>query len=338
MFNEMQLDAMLSTPSQALIEDIQKLDGDIMILGAGGKVGPTLSLMARRAVEAAGVSKRVIAVSRFSDPIVVKLLKENNVEMISADLTDPEQIAKLPRVKNIIYMVGRKFGTSGNACDTWMMNVCVPTLVTQHFRDSRYVVFSTGNVYPLSPVAGCGSKEEDPTGPVGEYAMTSLGRERVFEYAAKHYGAKVLVYRLNYAVDLRYGVLCDIAENILNDRPISVRTPCFNCVWQGYANEVAIRALTLAKDGVEYLNVTGPEMVSVRAAAEKLGAILGREPKYDGEETGVALLSNAGKCMKTFGYPAVGIDQMIEWQAEWLKQGGRLLGKPTHFEERKGNF
>ncbi len=338
MFTEQYLDELLSTPSQALVEDVKKLDGDIMILGAGGKVGPTLSLMAKRAVDAAGVCKRVIAVSRFSDPLVVKVLSENGVEMLSADLTDPEQVKTLPKVRNIIYMLGRKFGTAGNACDTWMINVGVPTLVTQHFGDANYVVFSTGNVYPLSPVAGCGSKETDAVGPVGEYAMTSLGRERIFEYAARKYGAKVLIYRLNYAVDLRYGVLCDVATNILNGQPISVRTPCFNCVWQGYANEVAIRALLLADNPVEYLNVTGPEMVSVRDAAEKLGALLGKEPIYEGEETEVALLSNAGKCIKHFGYPSVGVEQMIEWQAEWLKAGGRLLGKPTHFEERKGNF
>lgn len=338
MFNEQYLDELLSMPGQGVIEDIKKLDGDIMILGAGGKVGPTLSVMARRAVEAAGLDKRVIAVSRFTDPMVVKVLKENGVEMLGADLTDPEQVKSLPRVKNIIYMLGRKFGTAGNACDTWMINVGVPTMVTQHFRDANYVVFSTGNVYPLTKVSGCGSREEDAVAPVGEYAMTSLGRERIFEYAAKNYGAKVLIYRLNYAVDLRYGVLCDVAANILNGDPISVRTPCFNCVWQGYANEVAIRALTLAGNPVEYLNVTGPETVSVRDAAAKLGALLGREPVFEGEETDIALLSNAGKCMKLFGYPAVSVDQMIEWQAEWLKAGGRLLGKPTHFEERKGNF
>lgn len=338
MFNEQYLDELLSVPGPGVIEDIKKLDGDIMILGAGGKVGPTLSVMARRAVEAAGLDKRVIAVSRFTDPMVVKVLKENGVEMLSADLTDPEQVRSLPKVKNIIYMLGRKFGTAGNACDTWMINVGVPTMVTQHFRDANYVVFSTGNVYPLTKVSGCGSREEDAVAPVGEYAMTSLGRERIFEYAAKNYGAKVLIYRLNYAVDLRYGVLCDIASNILDGNPISVRTPCFNCVWQGYANEVAIRALTLANNPVEYLNVTGPEMVSVKAAAQELGRLLGKEPVFGGEETDIALLSNAGKCMKLFGYPSVGVEQMIEWQAEWLKAGGRLLGKPTHFEERKGNF
>jgi len=338
MFDEKYLDEMLSTPSAGLIDDVKQLDGDIMILGAGGKVGPQLALMAKRAVDAAGVSKRVIAVSRFSDPYVVELLKNNQVEMISADLTDYEQLRQLPKVKNIIYMVGRKFGTNGQEGDTWMMNAGVPALVTQHFGDARYVVFSTGNVYPLSSLSEGGSRECDPVGPVGEYAMSSLGRERVFEYAAKHLGAKVLVYRLNYAIDLRYGVLCDIANNILAKQPISVRTPCFNCVWQGYVNEVALRSLLLASEKVEYLNVTGPETLSVRAVAERLGQLLGEEPIFEGEETTQGLLSNASKCIGHYGYPAYGAEQLMVWQAEWLKQGGRLLNKPTHFEERKGKF
>ena len=338
MFDEKYLDDILSSPSTGLIEDFKKLDGDIMILGAGGKVGPQLALMAKRAVEAAGGNKRVIAVSRFSDPYVVELLKNNQVEMISADLTDPKQVNALPKVQNIIYMVGRKFGTSSQAGDTWMMNAGVPTLVTSHFGAARYVVFSTGNVYPLSDLSHGGSLETDPVGPVGEYAMSSLGRERIFEYAAHHMGAKVLMFRLNYAIDLRYGVLCDIANNILAKNPISVRTPCFNCVWQGYVNEVALRSLLLAHENVEYLNITGPETVSVRVAAEKLGALLGEEPIFDGEETNQALLSNASKCIGHFGYPAYGVEQLIKWQAEWLKDGGRLLNKPTHFEERKGKF
>ncbi len=338
MFDEKYLDDLLSTPGTALIEDFKRLDGDIMILGAGGKVGPQLALMAKRAADAAGSGKRIIAVSRFSDPYVVELLKENQVEMISADLTDPAQVKALPKVKNIIYMVGRKFGTSAQAGDTWMMNAGVPTLVTSHFGASRYVVFSTGNVYPLSDLANGGSRECDPVGPVGEYAMSSLGRERIFEYAARHLGAKVLMFRLNYAIDLRYGVLCDIAANILEKKPVSVRTPCFNCVWQGYVNEVALRSLLLASENVEYLNVTGPETISVRAAAEAMGSMLGEEPIFDGEETNQALLSNASKCIRHFGYPAYGAEQLMIWQAEWLKNGGRLLNKPTHFEERKGKF
>lgn len=338
MFTESMLDEILSRPGQALVEDMKKLDGDIMIVGAGGKVGPTLAIMAKRAVREAGIDKKVIAVSRFSDPFVVKALTEYGVQMIKCDLSKPSEIALLPRVKNIVYMLGRKFGTSGNAHETWMTNVCIPAYVTEHFKNADYVVFSTGNVYPFTDVSLGGSLETDEPNPVGEYAMSCLGRERVFENAAKKYGAKVLMYRLNYAIDLRYGVLCDMASAILAEKPISLRSPAFNCVWQGYANEVALRALMHASSDVEYLNVTGPETVSVLRAAEKLGKLLGKTPVFEGESTNAALLSNAGKCMRLFGYPSASVDQMIVWQAEWLRSGGRLLNKPTHFEERKGNF
>ena len=207
MWNEAQLDEALSTPSQALIDDMAKLDGDIMILGAGGKVGPTLSVMAKRAVEASGVDRKVIAVSRFTDPFVVALMEKEHVECISCDLTKPEQIAQLPKVKNIIYMAGRKFGTNGAECETWEMNVAVPAYVTQHFGDARYVVFSTSNVYPFATPKSGGNTEDVTPSPIGEYAISCLGRERIFEYAARHFGAKVVNFRLSYAIDLRYGIL-----------------------------------------------------------------------------------------------------------------------------------
>ena len=338
MFTESMLDELLSRPSAALISDIKKLDGDIMIIGAGGKVGPTLAVMAKRAVQEAGLDKRVIAVSRFSDPLAADMLAKAGVEMIACDLSKPDEIRALAKIKNIIYMLGRKFGTTGNAHETWMTNVCIPAYVTEHFEDARYVVFSTGNVYPFSEVALGGSVETDAPDPVGEYAMSCLGRERVFENAAKKYGASVLMYRLNYAIDLRYGVLCDMGNSILSGKPIGLRSPAFNCVWQGYANEVALRSLLLASKDVEYLNVTGPETVSVVRAADALGKLLGKQPLFEGEPTNKALLSNAGKCMQLFGYPSVSVQELISWQAEWLLSGGRLLNKPTHFEERKGNF
>lgn len=338
MLTESMLDEMLSRPSAAVIKDMKTLSGDIMIIGAGGKVGPTLAVMAKRAVKEAGLDKRVIAVSRFSDPFAANALAQAGVEMIRCDLTNPDEIRALPKVKNIVYMLGRKFGTTGNAHETWMTNVCIPAYVTGHFGDARYVVFSTGNVYPFTDVALGGSIETDAPDPVGEYAMSCLGRERVFENAAKQYGASVLIYRLNYAIDLRYGVLCDMANSILSEKPISLRSPAFNCVWQGYANEVALRSLLHTSEAVEYLNVTGPETVSVVRAAEALGALLGKKPLYEGEKTDKALLSNAGKCMKLFGYPSVSVSEMISMQANWLLSGGRLLNKPTHFEERKGKF
>lgn len=329
---------MLSMPSEALVRDLEELDGDIMILGAGGKVGPTISVMLKKACDKCEKKRNVYAVSRFTDPFVIDLLKKEGVEMLSADLTDPDQIAALPKVPNIIYMVGRKFGTSQSACDTWQMNVAVPSMVTRHFGDARYVVFSTGNVYPFARLEDGGCAEDIEPAPVGEYGMSSLGRERIFEYAAKQYGAKVLMFRLNYAVDFRYGVLFDLAKTILSGQPVSLNVPAFNCVYQRYVSEVAIRSLKLASNEVEYLNVTGPETISVKAAATELAEKLGKEVTFTGTPSEVALLSNSQKCIKHFGYPDMGVSEMIELQAEWLLGGGRELGKPTHFEEQKGKF
>lgn len=338
MLNEKELDEMLSTPSQALIEDMKRLDGDIMILGAGGKMGPTLALLANRAVKAAGVDKKVYAVSRFSDPIVVDLLKANKIEIISADLTKDSDLEKIPYAKNIIYMAGKKFGTDGNESETWAMNASVPTLITRKFKNSSFVAFSTGNVYPIVPLSSGGCTEKTNPEPIGEYAMSSLARERIFEHAAKEFGSKALIYRLNYAVDLRYGVLYDLSNKIINGEPISVNSPAFNCVWQGYANEVALRSLLHTSSPASFLNVTGPETVSVEYAAKKLGEYLGKQPLFEGAGSNDAYINNAAKCFELFGYPLVTLNTMIKWQAEWVLSGGRALGKPTHFEERKGSY
>ncbi len=338
MWNEMQLDEALSIPGEALVRDMARLDGDIMILGAGGKVGPTLSVMARRAVERSGAPRRVIAVSRFTDPFARELLQKESVECLPADLTDAGQIAALPKVKNIIFMAGRKFGTAGSACETWEMNAAVPALVTRHFGDARYVVFSTSNVYPFSRPDSGGCDESVPPSPIGEYAISCLGRERIFEYAARHYGAKVLNFRLSYAVDLRYGVLFDLCRWILAGEPVPLGVPAFNCVWQRYVNEVALRALHLADENAQSLNVTGPETVSVRQAATRLAELLGRDVTFAGTEGERGILCNAQKCVELFGYPDMGVAEMMRHQAEWVLQGGRQLGKPTHFEEQKGNF
>ncbi|MGI6670663.1 MAG: NAD-dependent epimerase/dehydratase family protein [Christensenellales bacterium] len=338
MFNEEHLNDLLSTPSQALVEDMQRLDGNIMVLGAGGKIGPTLTRMALRAVQQAGTDAQVWAVSRFTEPGLQAELDAWGARTVVADLNDPVAVAALPKVPNILYLAGRKFGTQGNAHETWAMNVSVPTLVTRHFGAARYVVYSTGNVYPLVPLHTGGCTEEVPPDPVGEYAMTSLGRERVFEYAAAHLGAQVVLFRLNYAVDLRYGVLYDIAENILAGKPVSLRTPVFNCVWQRYVNEVTLRCLLLAGSEVTALNITGPETASVQQVAQRLGALLGKQPLFEGDPGERALLSNAGRCMARFGYPDVSLDTLIQWQAQWLLAGGRTLNKPTHFEEQEGRY
>ncbi len=337
-WTEEKLNELLTTPSGALAAELGALEGDILVLGAGGKMGPTLCVLAKNALRAAGVDKRVIAVSRFSDPLVVELLEKSGVELVSADLLQPGALQALPDAENIIYMAGKKFGTQGNEYATWAMNTWLPSRVAERYRHSRIVVFSSGNLYPKVPVGSGGATEQTPTEPGGEYCMSCQGRERMFEYAAKTFGTRVAVYRLNYAVDLRYGVLYDMAKNILEGTPISVTTPSFNCIWQGDANEAALRLLGHASPEVFRLNVTGPETAGVRATAEKLGALLGKAPVFTGEETDTAYLSNAGKMFSLFGYPTVPLETLIAWQAQWILDGGRALGKPTHFEERKGSY
>ena len=268
----------------------------------------------------------------------VELLRENGVEMISADLLAPGALDSLPDAENVIYMAGKKFGTDGNEYATWAMNTWLPSRVAERYQNSRIVVFSSGNLYPKVGVHSGGATEETRTEPVGEYCMSCQGRERMFEYAAKTYGTRVAVYRLNYAVDLRYGVLYDMAHNILEGKPISITTPSFNCIWQGDANEAALRLLGHASAEVFTLNVTGPETAGVQETAKKLGALLGREPIFTGEASDTAYLNNAGKMFRLFGYPTVPLETLIEWQAQWILDGGRALGKPTHFEERKGSY
>lgn len=338
MWTEEKLDKLLSEPSAALIEDIKKIKGDIMVLGAGGKMGPTLCVLCKNAIKKAGIDKRVIAVSRFSDPIATELLKSQGVEIIPCDLLDKEKLYALPEVENIIYMAGRKFGTDGEEWKTWAMNATLPAFVADKFKKSNIVVFSSGNIYPIVPLSSGGCVETDRPGPVGEYTMSCLARERAFEYAANTYGTKIFIYRLNFAVDLRYGVLYDMANNIINGKPISLTTPCLNAIWQGSANEIAIRGLLHAASPVCKMNVTGPETVSIRKAASELGQYLGKEPVFEGEEGNDAYLNDASAAMEIFGYPQVSIKTLIRWQAEWLLDGGRGLGKPTHFEERKGSY
>lgn len=338
MWTEEKLDALLTQPSEALVTDIKAIEGDIMVLGAGGKMGPSLCVLAKRAAEMAGINKRIIAVSRFSDPLVVNLLNRHGVEMISADLLDRQQREALPQVKNIIFMAGKKFGTDGNEWQTWAMNATLPAFVAEQFQNSNIVVFSSGNTYPMVPIGSGGCDETDRQAPIGEYAMSCLARERAFAYAAHAYGTKVFIYRLNFAVDLRYGVLYDLAEKILSDMPISLETPAFNIIWQGSANEMAIRGLLYAGAPAVAMNITGPETLSVRKTALELGRLLGKEPAFEGQEGNDAYLNNAALAMETFGYPAVSAKTLIRWQAQWLLDGGRGLGKPTHFEERKGRY
>nr|MBQ4319899.1 NAD-dependent epimerase/dehydratase family protein [Clostridia bacterium] len=337
-WTEEKLNEMLCTPSDALVADIAKIEGDILVLGASGKMGPTLCMLAKNAIDKAGIAKKVYAVARFSDKESEKLLRDNGVETITCDLSNTQQLAALPDCKNIIYMAGRKFGTDGNEWQTWGMNSLVPAFVVDRFRDANYVVFSSGNIYPKTNISLGGCSEKMPTGPIGEYAESCLARERTFEYGANTFGAKVFMYRLNYAVDLRYGVIYDIAKKIMEGTPISLSMPTFNCVWQGYANEVAIRGLLHCENPVNIMNVTGPETVSVKKTALTLASMLGKEAIIVDEPSDTALLSDSAKCMETFGYPTVSVNTLIKWQAEWIIDGGRALGKPTHFEERNGKF
>lgn len=338
MWTEEKLNSLLTAPSQALIDDMKKIKGDIMVLGAGGKMGPTLCVLAKNACKAAGIDKKIYAVSRGSDKIATELMLENGIEFIAADLLDKDQLYALPEVENVIYMAGKKFGTDGNEWQTWAMNSTLPAFVADKFQKSNIVVFSSGNIYPIVPLSDGGCKESDRPVPTGEYAMSCLARERAFEYAANTFGTNIFIYRLNFAVDLRYGVLFDLADKIMKGEPISLSTPCFNFIWQGSANEIAIRGLLYASSPACIMNVTGPETVSIKKAAIELGSYLGKEPVFENECGTDAYLNDASLAMETFGYPKVSAKTLIRWQAEWLLDGGRTLGKPTHFEERKGSY
>lgn len=333
-----ELEMKLSQPSDDLIQDIQKIDGDILILGVAGKMGPTLAKLAVNATRQAGVNKRVIGVSRFSEKALQNDLEDHGVETIAADLLDEQQLQQLPEVSNVIYMVGKKFGTQGNEHTTWAMNSYLPGRVAEKYKDSRIVVFSSGNVYPLTPVALGGADEEHQTGPLGEYAQSCLGRERVFEFFSHKYQIPLVQFRLNYAIDMRYGVLLEVAKAVKEGRSIDLRMGHANVIWQGDANEMAIRSLSVCDYPPRILNVTGPETVSIRWLAERFGERFGVKPEFIHEEQATALLSNASQAHQLFGYPKISLRQMIDWTAEWLAAGGSTLNKPTHFQEREGNF
>ncbi|MFI6708199.1 NAD-dependent epimerase/dehydratase family protein [Nonomuraea sp. NPDC050478] len=330
-----ELEERLARPSAGLVADLAALDGDIMILGAGGKLGPSL---VRLALNATGGDRRIIAVSRFSEPGLADALAGAGATVVSADVADDRALRELPEAPNVVFLVGAKFGTQGREHATWFTNTYLPGRVADRFRGSRIAALSTGNVYPLVPVAGGGSVEDDPAGPVGEYAMSCLGRERTLAHFAEAHGTPMALIRLNYAVELRYGVLVDLAQKVLAGEPVDLTTGQVNVVWQGYANEVTLRSLRLAATPPYVLNVTGPERISVRWAALELGARLGVEPEFTGEEAPTALLSDASRCHRLFGYPGITPLELIDHIAGWVAGGGPLLGKPTKFERRDGRF
>ena len=335
---ETELDERLSRPNERDIAFMRELDGDLLILGVGGKIGPSLARRARRAADQADVTKRMIAVDRIFSAGAREELEAAGVETITADLLEEDQLAALPEVPNVIYMAARKFGTTGNEYLTWAMNAYLPARVAERYRNSRIVSFSTGNVYPLTPVAHGGPTESSPTAPVGEYAQSCLARERMFEYFSARYGTRVTLLRLNYAIDMRYGVLLDIGLKVYQQRPVNLAMGLANVIWQGDANSVCLRSFSLCQSPPAILNLTGPETLSVRSLARRFGEHFGVEPVFEGAEGETALLNNAARCHSIFGYPEVSLEQMIEWLVGWIKLGGVMWNKPTHFEVRDGKF
>ena len=329
-----QLDEVLTRPSQELVAFMAGLQGDILVLGAGGKVGPTIVHTARRAVEAAGVLKEIIAV----DVAPMPALECHGVSPLQCDLLDLSSVDRLPDCPNVIYMAGRKFGSEGAEHLTWAINVTVPYHVARRYVRSRIVAFSTGCVYPVMHVDTGGATEETDTGPIGEYAQSCLGRERMFDYFSHTQGEKVLHLRLNYAVELRYGVLFDVAAKVWAGEPVDVTTGYANVIWQGDVANQVIRCLDLAESPPKILNLTGPETISIRDVAQKFGTLMNKEVRIAGEENGMGYLSNAAQAHALLGQPSVNPDLVIEWIAYWIQAGGESLGKPTHFEAQDGKY
>jgi nucleoside-diphosphate-sugar epimerase len=336
--NEAELVKLLSEPTPADCESLTRLGGDVMILGAGGKIGPELAKRVKRAVERSGLKSRVIAVSRFTSCGVANDLEQTGVEVIECDLLDRSAYSRLPDAPNVLFLAGRKFGSSERSDLTWAMNAMVPGHAAERFASSRIVVFSTGNIYPPVPASSGGCSEEDGVQPIGEYAQSCLGRERVFEYFSHERQTPCLFLRLNYAVDLRYGVLVDIAKKVRDGEPVELSVGSFNVIWQGDVNSYAIRSLELCASPPCILNVTGPETLSTRETAEFFGCHFARIPVFTGEESDTALLSNASKCHALLGYPEIPARALMDWVADWLEHGGRLLNKPTHFEVSDGRY
>jgi nucleoside-diphosphate-sugar epimerase len=334
---EGELDQLLSEPTAEVVATMGRLRGDVIVLGVGGKMGPSLARMAHRASAAAGVRRRVIGASRFSGG-GEKELQAYGIETIRCDLFDPDDVTRLPDAANVVYTAGMKFGSTGNESAIWAMNSYLPGVVCRKYRGSRIVALSTGNVYGLTPVQEGGSRETDLPRPTGEYAMSCLGRERVFEHFSRSLGTPTAIVRLNYACDLRYGVLVDLARQVLAGEPVELGMGHFNTIWQGDANAMALRAFDHAAAPPWVVNVTGPEVLSVRRACERFGTLLDRPARFTGVEAATALLADARTGLERLGPPRVSADRLIEWVAGWVARGGRTLGKPTKFESRDGTF
>ena len=335
---EPELEEILTRPSAELVQFIKTIPSPLLVLGAGGKMGPTVAIMARRAAEAAGHSLQVIAASRFNDGRARSCLERHGVQTISCDLLKPDSLQSLPDTQNVIHLVGIKFGTGKAPATTWAINVVVPLRVAERYPRARIVALSTGNVYPLSKVDRGGSMEIDPLTPLGEYPNAAVGRERVFEFYSQRDEIPLTLLRLFYAVELRYGVLVDLAQKVNAGEPIDLANGYFNCIWQGDASDMILRSLSLADSQASSWNLCCTEIFSVRTVASQLGELLGRAPIFNGNETSTALLGNSGRICGELGEPPTSLATMLRWVAHWVKHNGRTLGKPTHFEVRDGNY
>lgn len=336
--DEPALDELLSHPLPGVGEALAAAGGDIVFLGAGGKIGPSMARMARRALDDAGSDSAVVAVSRFSDVAVADQLRAEGVEVHVADLAEPSSYGDLPDAAAVFYLAAMKFGTTGQEHRTWWSNAAIPTLVADRYRGVPSVIYSTGNVYPLSQLSHGGCCESDDPVPAGEYAQSCLARERIFTNAAHTWGTPTTIFRLNYACELRYGVIADIAVKIATGKPIDVTMPAVNVVWQGDVNVWALRSLELAAVPPRILNATGPETVSVRRIATWLAEDMGTQVTFLGDECSDALLNDAAQCHELYGYPTVALRRLVRWVGEWVAGGGKQFGKVTKFQQREGKY
>ncbi len=336
--SEAELEDLLSDPSEAALAAAAQLKGDALILGAGGKMGLSLARMLQRASQQAGVSRRILCVSRFTTPGRAEAFAAHGLEIMSGDLLDDAFLDQLPQSPLVILMTGMKFGTGAEAARTWAMNVDLPSQVGRHFRDSRLLAFSTGNVYPLVPVGGGGSQEGDALQPVGEYGMTALGRERILEYHSRRAGIPIAIVRLNYAVEMRYGVLCDLAQQVAREQPIDLSMGSANVIWQGDANAMALAAWADATSPPSVVNVAGPEIFEIASVCEQLASHLRKPVHFRGRPAETALLNNGQRAHARYGRPRVALDQLLRWTADWIAHGRPTWNKPTHFQTRDGRF
>ena len=336
--DEAHLEDLLSEPSPGVVATLHGSPGDIVILGVGGKMGPSLARMARRAADVAGGKRRVIGVARFSQSGLERQLQAAGVETIRCDLLDEDQVARLPDAPLVVAMTGMKFGATGQEALTWAMNSHVPAIICSKYRHSKIAAFSTGNVYGMTPVKLGGSLETDPLLAVGEYAQSCIGRERMYEYFSRRWSIPRATLRLNYATEMRYGVLVDIARKVQQGEPVDVTMGHLNAIWQGDANALALCALGDTSSPPRVLNIAGPEILSVRRLAEEFGRLLERPVTFTGAEADDAFLSNAKLSHQMYGYPRVPAAQLVQWIADWVRRGGASLGKPTHFEVRDGKY